>query len=105
MNARDQGVVREFAALLRQRVPGTQIWAFGSRARGDACESSDLDLCVVVALLDHETRRLIRETAWEIGFAHGLVITTVKYSRSAFEHGPCAASPLVRTVLREGVPA
>jgi predicted nucleotidyltransferase len=31
-------------ALLRQHLPQAQVWAYGSRARGDHYEASDLDL-------------------------------------------------------------
>lgn len=33
--------------VLRQHVPGLEVWAFGSRARGTAKPYSDLDLAVV----------------------------------------------------------
>lgn len=64
-----------------------------------------MDVCVVVDRLDRSVRAMIRQIAWEVGFANDMVITTVKYSRDAFEKGPASVSPLVQTVLREGVPA
>jgi type I restriction enzyme S subunit len=33
--------------ILRRHVPGHEVWAFGSRARGTAKRYSDLDLAVV----------------------------------------------------------
>lgn len=105
MNARDENVLSSFAARLRQSLPHATLWAFGSRVRGDATPESDMDICVVVDRLDRSVRALIRQVAWEIGFANDVVITTVKYSRDAFEHGPPSVSPLVRTVLKEGVSA
>jgi uncharacterized protein len=105
MNSSDQNVLSAFATRLRQSLPHAALWAFGSRARGDAAPDSDLDICVVVDHLDRATRTLIRQIAWEIGFANDVVITTVKYSRDAFDHGPSSVSPLVQTVLREGIPA
>ena len=105
MNLSDKNVFFAFAARLRQSLPHAALWAFGSRARGDATHESDLDICVVVDHLDRSTRNLIRQIAWEIGFANDVVITTVKYSRNAFENGPPSVSPLVQVVLREGIPA
>ena len=105
MNNSDHGILKEFASRLRRHIPDSRVWAFGSRARGNAAELSDLDICVVVEHLDRDTRRLIRHVAWETAFDNNVVITTVKYSREAFEHGPYSASPLVRTILREGVAA
>ncbi len=103
MNPSDQSVFSAFAARLRQSLPHAALWAFGSRARGDATPESDLDVCVVVDHLDRSTRNLIRQIAWEIGFDNDVVIATVKYSREAFEKGPQSVSPLVQTVLREGI--
>ena len=105
MTPDDKALLRQFAARLREFLPGASLWAFGSRARGDATDASDLDICVVADRLDRAARDLIRRIAWEVGFANDVVITTVKYSREAFERGPSSASPLVRTILREGVPA
>jgi predicted nucleotidyltransferase len=34
-------------AILRRRIPNRTVWAFGSRASGNAREFSDLDLVVV----------------------------------------------------------
>ncbi len=36
-------------AILRRRVPGHEVWAFGSRARQTAKPHSDLDLAVITA--------------------------------------------------------
>ncbi len=36
-------------AILRRRMPGHEVWAFGSRARQTAKPHSDLDLAVITA--------------------------------------------------------
>ncbi|QQE64309.1 hypothetical protein GFS31_09890 [Leptolyngbya sp. BL0902] len=55
--------------------------------------------------LDRTTWRTLSDIAWEIGFQHGVVITTVKYSRQQFESSPHKASPLVHSILEEGIVA
>ncbi len=105
MTPADRAVLEELARRVRAAFPTARIWAFGSRARGDASPDSDLDVCVVVERLDRASRTRLSDLAWEVGFASGVVISTVAYSRQEFEEGPCAASALVRTVLREGVAA
>jgi len=103
MNERDRQILKEFSARVREQFPEAQIWAFGSRARGDAQPDSDLDICVVVDNLDFATKKALSYIAWEVGFERGLLITTVKYSRQQFEESPRVASPLVQTILKEGI--
>jgi predicted nucleotidyltransferase len=105
MSARDHYIFESFAARIRERFPSAQVWAFGSRVRGDATRESDLDICVVVEGLKHEDRHIIRRIGWEVGFEHDRLICTVIYDKDAFEQGPCSESPLVRTILHEGIPA
>lgn len=105
MNERNHNILSVFSKRIRERYPESQIWAFGSRARGTETEYSDLDICVVLRSLGSEAREFIRQVAWDVGFNSGVVITTVKYSLDAFSHGPPSASPLVKTILKEGIAA
>ena len=105
MNKTNHNILSIFAKRIRQRYPESQIWAFGSRARGTEMEDSDFDVCVVLRSLSSEAREFIRQIAWDVGFNSGVVITTVKYSLDAFSHGPSSVSPLVKTILKEGIAA
>jgi len=82
-----------------------RLWAFGSRARGEAQWESDLDVCIVLEKVDQHTDRLIRDIAWDVGFENDRVITTVVMEREEFERGPMSASTLVANILQEGVRA
>jgi predicted nucleotidyltransferase len=44
LSTEDLDLVR---AILRRHVPDREVWAFGSRARGNAKEFSDLDLAIL----------------------------------------------------------
>ncbi|MBD1876726.1 nucleotidyltransferase domain-containing protein [Nodosilinea sp. FACHB-131] len=101
----DRQILAEFANRLRGKFPKASIWAFGSRARGNAQPDSDLDICVVVDTLDRSSWKAISDIAWEVGFHHDLVITTIKYSRRQFEGSPHTASPLIHNILAEGIAA
>lgn len=102
MNAADQQILNTFAERLRAFLPDIRIWAFGSRVYGTSSTESDLDVCVVAEQLDRPVRDRIFETAWQVGFENDLLISVVPYSRAEFENGPCAASPLVKTILARG---
>ena len=106
MTAADQRILETFAESVRRRYPGARIWAFGSRARGDALPESDLDVCIVID--EPATRKVkdwIGDVAWDVGFGADRIITTVVLERREFEEGPRSASPLVSNILREGVAA
>jgi predicted nucleotidyltransferase len=105
MADRDHHVLENFAVRVRQHFPGARIWAFGSRARGDATWESDLDICVVINDLTDEDRHTIGHIAWEVGFEHEMVITAVCFTEEEFERGPMSESTLVMNILREGVTA
>lgn len=105
MRESDRATVAAFADRLRVLFPDARVWAFGSRTRGDAAEDSDLDICVVLDHVDAEVRRAVSHTAWEVGFERDVVVTTVVFSKEMFERGPASASPLVKTIRREGVAA
>jgi predicted nucleotidyltransferase len=105
LSKRDNEILDRFAFLVRERFSDARIWAFGSRTRGEATEESDLDVCVVVDRLDDSVDRAIMDIAWQVGFEHDVIISTVTYSQQEFEKGPCSESALVQNVLNAGVPA
>ncbi len=105
MTTQDRNILATYARRLRDRLPDAEVFAFGSRVSGTADTESDLDICVVVPRLDHAARELIRDIAWSVGFESDVVITTVKYDTNAFRYGPVSESPLVQTILAEGMAA
>ncbi|MBI2502551.1 MAG: nucleotidyltransferase domain-containing protein [Candidatus Latescibacteria bacterium] len=105
MQETDRRILEIFAARVKEAFPQAKIWAFGSRARGEAREDSDFDVCVVLEHCDSADRRALRHIAWEVAFAHGQVFNTLIFTEEEFSRGPMSASSLVRDILHQGVAA
>lgn len=105
MTAEDRAILDEFAARVREIEPRARIWAFGSRARGEARSDSDFDVCTVLPEVSPELEEEVRRSAWEIAFEHGRVMPVVVLSEEEFERGPTSASTLVANIRREGIAA
>lgn len=103
MNKKDLAVARKLKKKLKGKIPLYEMRVFGSRARGNAQHDSDLDIYIEVGSLTRRERRLISETAWEVGFQHNIVIAPVVFSHEAVQRGPLSASPLYKVIQKEGI--
>jgi len=103
MTANDLKVAQELKQRLAAQASLVDFRVFGSRARGDADEASDMDVFVEVESLTPEVRERIHELAWEVGFKHFMVISPLVVSRFEIEKTPLRSSPIIRNITREGV--
>jgi predicted nucleotidyltransferase len=104
MTSKEIAVVTKLRALLDEKVHVHSIMVFGSRARGNAGENSDLDVLVVTE--EAETYDLLMTVygcGFEAGLESGIVINTVVFSRDDWENGPERNSLLAETIKREGI--
>jgi len=104
MQERDLRVIRRFKELVSRRLNLQEIRIFGSRARGEGGEYSDLDVFLVVDYLDHSLEKYISECAWEAGFPEDVVIIPISVTLSALKNSPIRESVFVKNVYREGIP-
>lgn len=103
MRKREIRIVEKFKVLVSQRVKVHEVRVFGSRARGDATEESDLDVLVVADHLDHSIERYISDCAWESGFSENIIITPITISLDTLKNSPIRESVFIKNVYREGI--
>ncbi len=105
MTETEMKILALFKAAMEKKLQVSGVIAFGSRARGEADQHSDLD---VVVVLDEEPDEAVRDyvsdCAWEAGFEAGIVLVPVVFSRSEWETGMIRHSLLGMAIEMEGLP-
>jgi predicted nucleotidyltransferase len=102
MKERDVEIARQLKERLSEVVPLIDFRVFGSRARGDCDEDSDMDVFIEVESLDRETREKIFDVVWEVGFDNYLVISPITCTRTEIEETPFRSSFILKNIYEEG---
>jgi len=103
MTPRDYNIARELKKRLAEAVELLDFKVYGSRARGDDDEFSDLDVFIEVASLDRKAKYLISDITWEVGLENSIVISPLIFTSNEIEHSPLRASPILININEEGI--
>jgi predicted nucleotidyltransferase len=103
MTPRDYKIARELKRRLAEAVELIDFRVYGSRARGDDEEFSDLDVFIEVASLDKKTKDLISDIAWEVGLENLIVISPLVFTLDEVEKSPLRVSPILVNINEEGI--
>jgi predicted nucleotidyltransferase len=98
---------RDYAARLRARFGTRVAWVrlYGSRARGDATEASDVDIMAVVHELTRREKIEAIEMGFDVSLERTLHLSPVVMAGDDFERLLALESPFAHDVLREGLTA
>lgn len=81
-----------------------RVVVFGSVARGEDDEDSDLDLLVVTReVMTHQERNAISDIVFEANYTYGTNLSVVVVDVLTWERGLYALGPLHSEVQRDGV--
>lgn len=100
---------REALSELRQRLTGMfgiqTMSLFGSFARGEADEESDIDLLIITEQpLRRTVRHEITAIVFDVNLKYDTNFSTLVIDRLAWEEGLISVLPLRDEILKEGIP-
>ncbi len=103
MTHTENRILARFRTALEEQYHVSRVIVFGSRARGDADEFSDLDVVVVLDEdLTDSVRDYVSDCAWSAGFEEGIVVVPVVFSKREWQMKATSDSLLGRAVETEG---
>jgi predicted nucleotidyltransferase len=103
---RTSAALAEIAAEMRTRFGGrlTQLMLFGSHARGEATEDSDVDVLIVVKDLTSADGRLVDACVGDILTRTDVLLSPLLLSDARFEELRSRERRLIAEIDRDGTP-
>lgn len=99
-----QDIIYKIKNVLQEIVPGAKVILYGSEARGDSSENSDIDILI---LIDQEQiplklKNQIIDAVYDIELESGVLISPIIYTAKQWENRPYK-TPFYINVLNEGI--
>ncbi len=103
MTSKNYDIAKKLKDRLSEVVRLIDFKVFGSRARDDADEYSDMDVFIEIESMDREIEDRISDIVWEVGFENSIFISPLVLTRYEIEESPLRVSPIVKNIKEEGV--
>lgn len=105
LEKQEEKTLKRFKEILTERFRQeiVSVHLFGSKARGDVHQESDIDIMVVTQHDDWRLKEQIGKVATQILLDYGIYLSVKVLGRSLRERLVKVDSPFIRNVLREGI--
>lgn len=102
----DRAAIMEYISRIQKRFPDRilAVTLFGSKARGDADDDSDIDLLVLVDAEDDGLRDELWRIASRVSLDRNVVISPRVFGRTRWAEIRRIRMPLYRAIQADGVP-
>jgi uncharacterized protein len=77
---------------------------FGSRARGEGHEHSDVDIALIVAAGGRARRHELYDLAFDVGLAHGVELAPLVLEEEQFRELQRRERRIAQEIVAEGIP-
>lgn len=93
----------EATAFIRSRYPVDSIYVFGSVARGEADEGSDIDICVTIQRAEKRILDIMVDLHSGLSGILERPIDVVVYEKKVFDERREAGATFEKTIVAEGI--
>lgn len=100
----EKKAVLEASAMLREAFPVKEVVLFGSKARGDDDDESDIDLLVLTSQpVSWNERKAINNALYEIQMKYDIIISTLITTVTEWNEGTFSVLPIHGEISDQGV--
>ena len=106
LQERDRQAVEKAVSILKKDFPVTEVFLFGSKARGDDDAESDIDLLVLTSQqITWQERNKMTDALFDVQLKYGVVISLLVVPFEKWKRGILIAHPIHDIIEEEGVTA
>lgn len=100
----EETAINELIDMLKQNFNVDNIILFGSAARNQKDEESDIDLLIITKKpYDRTERHQITDIVFEINLKYSTNISTIVVDKHSWEQGPVSVFPIKDEINQDGI--
>jgi predicted nucleotidyltransferase len=97
-------ILSKIVGAINKTVPDSEVYLYGSRARGNAKKVSDWDLLILLNLpyLSFDAETKIMDIFYDVELETGEIISPLIYAKNEWIHRH-SVTPLFENIIKEGI--